>query len=471
MSYIRDMRIFVTGATGLLGRRVVQLLVERGHDVTAVARTDAKAEGVRAAGAVPARVSLFDAAALTEVMAGHEAVLNLATHIPPMRRAAQAGAWEENDRIRTEGSTALVDAALAADVGVFVQESLAFQYPDRGDEWQPAGGPLVDGDIARAVQVAEANVARFTAAGRRGVVLRFGRFYGSDSDYTRAQVRAARLGQSTELGVPDGYQPLVTLDDAASAAVMALDAPAGTYDVVDDEPMTRRQIDQALADALGVRRLRRAGDAFVGRIGPGGEMMLRSMRVSNRTFRDATGWAPSAPSARDGFRDVVADLGLAPRLPGSVRLILWVLVLSGLAVGLQAQFLPESFYEDFPLGRGWVALDGPFNEHLVRDVGGLNLALAVMAAGALLTNSVAVARTAAVAWLAYTVPHAVYHATHLHGYDTADAVANVVSTWAIVLLPVLVLVLCSRHATREQGGRGDGLGVGDRPGVRAGARP
>jgi nucleoside-diphosphate-sugar epimerase len=463
------MRIFVTGATGLLGKRVVTQLVAEGHEVTAVARRDEKAEWVRSVGAEPVSVSLFDAAALTQAMAGHDAVANLATHIPPISKAAQAGAWAENDRIRTEGSTALVDAALATGVALFIQESLAFQYPDHGDEWVPSGSPLVTGPVADAVRTAEGNVARFASGGGRGVVLRFGRFYGPDSDYTRAQVRAARLGFSTEVGLADGYQPLIALDDAASAVVAALSAGTGAYDVVDDVPLTRREIDQALAEALGGRRLRRWGDAFVRRAGPAAGMMLRSMRVTNQPFRAETGWVPALPSAREGWRSVVETLRIPTRLPSSLRLVLWVLVLSGVSVGLQAQFWPSSFYESFPFGRGWIALDGPYNEHLVRDVGGLNLALAVMAAGALLTNRVVVVRTAALAWLVYALPHAIYHASHLHGYGAGDAFANVVSTWSIVVLPLLALVLSSRHASRRQGGHRDRLGIGHRTGVSAGA--
>jgi len=110
------------------------------------------------------------------------------------------------------------------------------------------------------------------------------------------------------------------------------------------------------------------------------------------------------------------------------RVALAVLVVSGLGVGLWAQVAPRSFYEDFPGGgRAWVAVDGPYNEHLVRDVGGLNLGLAFVAALALVTGSVLVARAAGGAALIYGVPHLVYHAARLDLYDATDAVANVVA--------------------------------------------
>ena len=96
-----------------------------------------------------------------------------------------------------------------------------------------------------------------------------------------------------------------------------------------------------------------------------------------------------------------------------MRLLLWLLALGNLGVGLQALFTPRSFYDDFPLGRGWVAMDGPYNQHLVRDVGSLNLALVVLVFAALVVGTRTMARTAMIVWLVNAVPHFVYHLRHL----------------------------------------------------------
>ena len=123
------------------------------------------------------------------------------------------------------------------------------------------------------------------------------------------------------------------------------------------------------------------------------------------------------------------------------RIALVVIAGTGLVVGLWALSAPRSFYDDFPgAGRVWVAVDGPFNEHLVRDVGALNLALAFVALYALVTRSVAVARAAGGAALIYGVPHLAYHATHLDPYDTGDAVAHVVSLSLAVAAGVAALL-------------------------------
>ena len=133
------------------------------------------------------------------------------------------------------------------------------------------------------------------------------------------------------------------------------------------------------------------------------------------------------------------------------RLALIVIAGGGLLVGLWAQGFPRSFYDDFPgMGRVWVAVDGPFNEHLVRDVGGLNLALAFVAIFALVTGSVAVARAAGGAALLYGVPHLLYHATHLDPFDTGDAVALLVSLAMAALAAVLALAAPDPHG---RGGR------------------
>src|SRR5690349_9910877 len=179
------MRVFVAGATGVAGKRAVMRLVAAGHAVTAVSRSPEKDALITSLGAQPVRVSLFDAAELRAAVAGHDAVVNLATKIPPMKQMANMKSWDENERIRTEASRNLADAAIAAGARVFVQESLAFLYGEHGDEWIDAStvawSPSMFTD---AMATAEANAARINEAGGRAVILRFGRFYAADSSHT-----------------------------------------------------------------------------------------------------------------------------------------------------------------------------------------------------------------------------------------------------------------------------------------------
>ena len=119
------MKVFVVGGTGAIGGHAVPALVRAGHAVTASARTPNKAARLSKQGASPVRVSIFERAALTEAFEGHDAVINIATAIPPTSRFMWTKAWAANDRVRKEGSAAIVDAAIAAGVGRGVEESVS----------------------------------------------------------------------------------------------------------------------------------------------------------------------------------------------------------------------------------------------------------------------------------------------------------------------------------------------------------
>jgi nucleoside-diphosphate-sugar epimerase len=299
-------KVFVTGATGVLGRRVVPLLIAAGHEVTAVARSDGKAERLRTIGATPIRIDLFDADAVRGALAGHEAAINLATHIPSPREAAKRSGWDENDRIRREVSANLASAAGPAGVPVLIQESIALTYPDRKSEWIDESTPINPTPTLECVRVAEQNALSVDGS---PVVLRFGLFYAPDSDFTQAQLRMTKRGLSPMLGSPSGYIATVDPDDAAVAVVLALDAPSGIYNVVDDNPVQRREYAAILAETAGRRRLwhtmgriaKLAGDKRTGG-------SARSQRVSNRKFKDTTGWAPRHATVRSGLTAVAREI-------------------------------------------------------------------------------------------------------------------------------------------------------------------
>jgi nucleoside-diphosphate-sugar epimerase len=302
------MKLFVTGATGAIGRAAVPALLAAGHEIRAVARDDAKAAALGAAGAEPVRVDLFDAAAVRAAVAGSEGVVHLATHVPRVSKSMRMSAWEEHNRLRTEATRNLVDAASAAGAGLLIKESITFTYPDRGAEWigedvpVEAAGPLVIPTLE-----GEGSASGFTGDGRRAVVLRFGLFYGPGNRMTAEGLRLARWRASTVAGRGEAYMSSIHTGDAGAAVAAAIDAPAGIYNVVDDEPLTRRQYLDAFARAFGLARLRTAPGWLLRLIaGKNAGLLLASQRVSNRRFRDTTGWAPEYPNARDGWAAVAA---------------------------------------------------------------------------------------------------------------------------------------------------------------------
>ncbi|HEY6285184.1 MAG TPA: NAD(P)-dependent oxidoreductase, partial [Ktedonobacteraceae bacterium] len=138
------MNIFVTGATGVLGKTIVPMLIADGHTVCALSRSEANRDMLQDFGARPVQANLFDVTSLKRELIGCDAILHLATRIPPTSKMAKQSAWLENDRIRRDGTLNLVEAALAvATVQVFVYPSYAFVYPDSGDPWIDASSTPV----------------------------------------------------------------------------------------------------------------------------------------------------------------------------------------------------------------------------------------------------------------------------------------------------------------------------------------
>jgi nucleoside-diphosphate-sugar epimerase len=303
-------KVFVAGATGVVGRRAVASLVSGGHSVTGVARSREKRALVEKLGAAPTEVDLFDASAVRTAVDGHDVVINLATKIPPLAKAMLPGAWDENNRIRSEVSINLADACLATSATRFIQESLAFMYPDRGDEWIDEDVPVDPPKFASSTLTAEAAAQKVTDGGGLGVVLRFGQFYAPDAAHTITWVSMAKKGISPFAGPPEAYFPLVHADDAGSAVAAALTAPAGIYNVTDDEPLRYSEMAEALAAPLDVSKLRFPPAPVVKLGGAKASMLMRSQRVSNRRFRGAAAWEPRFGNARDGFDAVVKEIQL-----------------------------------------------------------------------------------------------------------------------------------------------------------------
>lgn len=293
--------IVITGATGVVGRRAVRELLSRGHHVVGVTRSARSRSLLESIGARAVEADVFDQPAVERAFAGADVVINLLTHVPPAERMAQPGAWDENDRLRRQASAVIARAAQVAGVGRLVQESLAFLYADGGDTWLDEGAPVAGGGPSTTALAAETNATHLFAGDT--VVLRFGLFIGPDSHLSRADVEAARRGISPSVGRRDAFQPTLWLDDAGAAVASALIAPAGTYNVADDDPPTRAEVDAALAAVVGRDALRPPVDE----VPPELELLSRSQRVSSRKLREATGWTPRVRAGTDGWRRIAED--------------------------------------------------------------------------------------------------------------------------------------------------------------------
>lgn len=302
------MRVFVTGGTGAIGRYAIAALVAGGHDVSALARGDDKAKLIYSMGAKPILVSLFDRPAMTLAVAGHDAIINLATALPATRDFRKLSAWKENIRIRVEGSATIVDAALDAGVPKLFQESVSMIYQDGGADWIDESWPTDSFPMAQSNLAAEKSATRFTAMGGAGVILRFGWFYGRGATHSEeflALVRQRRI--SIMMGAANGYVSSIHVADGGRAIETALGVRAGIYNIVDDEPLTKCEFADALAAAANRKYYVRAPGRLALLLGDNTTSLTRSLRVSNQRFKDAAGWTPTYPSAREGWQAMAAS--------------------------------------------------------------------------------------------------------------------------------------------------------------------
>jgi nucleoside-diphosphate-sugar epimerase len=305
-------RVFLAGATGVIGRRLLPMLLAEGHQVTGMTRTPEKLAELGAAGAEGVLADALDADAVHAGVAGARpnAVIHQLTALPARidpRKLKRDFAL--NDRLRSEGTRILVDAAAAAGAGRIVAQSIAFAYaPGPAGTVHGEADPLfVDApEPFRRSARALAELER-TVVGAGGLALRFGYFYGPGSaisaDGSMGRDVAAR--RFPIVGRGDGVWSFVHVDDAARATVAALTRGApGAYNVVDDEPAPVREWLPALAAALGAARPRRV-PALIARPLAGSygvATMTRAQGASNELAARELGWRPQPASWREGFR-------------------------------------------------------------------------------------------------------------------------------------------------------------------------
>jgi nucleoside-diphosphate-sugar epimerase len=312
------MRVFVAGANGAIGTRLVPHLVDRGHEVIGTSRSAEKAAHLRALGAEPVVLDLLDRAAVRRAVleAAPDAIVHQATALAQLRFSRNFDrTFAKTNRLRTEGTDALLAAAREARVERFVAQSFAsYRTAREGGPVKTEDDPL---DPAPVATTRESNAAMrhleevVTDAG--GIALRYGIFYGAAND---GLIEPVRKRQYPIVGKGGGIASFIHLDDAAAATVLALehDGP-GIFNIVDDEPAPVREWLPVLAEALGTKPPRRfprwlawlfAGEAAV-------VMGTEARGASNAKAKRELGWEPRHPSWREGFVAAYATTASAER--------------------------------------------------------------------------------------------------------------------------------------------------------------
>jgi len=308
-------KVFVAGASGAIGRPLVRQLVAAGHKVTGTTRREERAEEIRAAGANAVVCDALDDAALREAVAeaAPEAVVHQLTALPH-ELALKGDFLESTNRLRTEGTRNLLDAARAAGARRYLSHSVAFFYAPEGDWVKDEEAPLLEdapgpfGGATRAIGAMERQVT--TAEDIEGIVLRYGWFYGPGTHFAADgwQAKEARRRRLPVVGKGTGTYSFIHVEDAASATVAAVERGApGIYNVADDEPAPMREWVPLYAEAVGAKKPMRA-PVWVATLvaGSAAGMMTTQLRgASNAKARRELGWAPRYSSWRQGFREAL----------------------------------------------------------------------------------------------------------------------------------------------------------------------
>jgi nucleoside-diphosphate-sugar epimerase len=303
------MNVFIAGSTGVLGRRLVEQFVGRGHAVVALVRSPDGEQRVASLGAQARYADIFDARGLVHAAQGAEVVIHAATAIPNKPRTT-ARDWEQNDRIRRAGTEALAECAGQIGAKLFIFQSIVWlASPADGSQFDETAPPRPTAITQSALD--GERIAQ-DAAQRHGFavcVLRCSWFYGADSAHTKLFGRELMRRRMPIIGKGDAVWSWLHLDDAADAFVTAAEAgQAGLWHVTDNEPVTARDSLRGFAERLGARPPRTV-PVWLARLLAGRdavEFLTETTRATNARFRRDFDWSPKYPTYREGYDQIVA---------------------------------------------------------------------------------------------------------------------------------------------------------------------
>jgi 2-alkyl-3-oxoalkanoate reductase len=303
------MRVFVAGATGVIGQFLVPDLITAGHEVTGSTRSSAKAATLRAQGAAPVVVDGLDREAVLKAVtaAQPEVIIHQMTALTSLRSLRNLDKqFAATNELRSNGTDYLLEAAQQVGARRFIAQSfIGWNNTRSGSQVKTEDDPLdphpLTGTTKSLAAIRHLEQAVSTAV-PEGLVLRYGILYGHGA--SDPFLEAVRKRQMPVVGGGTGIWSFTEVTDAAAATVAAVTGGApGIYNVVDDEPAPVSQWLPYLASSLGVKPPMRA-PAWLGRM-LGGELaaewMTQGRGASNEKAKRELGWTPAYPSWRDGF--------------------------------------------------------------------------------------------------------------------------------------------------------------------------
>jgi nucleoside-diphosphate-sugar epimerase len=306
------MRVFVAGATGAIGKQLVPRLVQAGHEVTGMTRSESKQAMLAELGAEPVVADALDPEQVADAVARArpEVIVHQLTAIGALDLRHFDRAFALTNRLRTEGTDLLLSAGQAVGVKRFVAQSYWGGYARTGPSIKSEDDPLDPAPAREMRQTAAAiryvEEAVLGAQWTEGIVLRYGAFYGPGTSLAPGgdQYEVVRQRKFPVVGDRGGVWSFIHVADAADATVAAIErGQRGTYNVVDDDPARVAEWLPALADRVGAKKPMRV-PRFVGRLlagEVGAVMMTESRGASNAKAKRELAWRPAHPSWRQGF--------------------------------------------------------------------------------------------------------------------------------------------------------------------------
>ena len=307
------MRVFVAGATGVLGRALLPALVAQGYETIGLARTPEKLLTVSQMGAKPVRGDVLDSERIARIVeqTQPEVIINLATRIP-LKLRVNLDHWKENDQVRVVGTRNLLEAARAADLRLFVQESVDQVSETQGDGWISEDAPRSKHAFLHATEQME-DMTR--DANLPATLLRFSVLSAPDLWHTQQSVTAIKRGLLPIIGDGGAFVSMVHVADAVGAILLALEKPdiaAGqTFNVVDNEPGRMRDILPFAAQLLHAPAPRTVppmmAKMIVGALTI--DVLTQSHRMSNAKIKRLLGFGPRFPTYRETWTQIARDIG------------------------------------------------------------------------------------------------------------------------------------------------------------------
>lgn len=303
------MRVFIAGATGVLGRRMVREFTAKNHRVIGLARDEKGKQTIQRLGGEAVIGDIYDAGSLARGVGQADVVIHAATSIPT-KVSSNPADWAPNDRLRREGTQALTEAAAKLGAKTYIQQSIVWVARPKDDSFFDERTVVQAPDYLYASAFDGERIASEAGEkyGFNVSVLRCGGFYAPDAAHTRSFAEGLLKRRLPLIGTGEGISANIHADDAARAFVAAAEAgKRGLWHITDDEPMTIRDMLLELARRLGAPGPRRI-PLWIARLFLWKgviEFFTRSTRTSNRLFREEFGWSPRFPSFRGGIGEVV----------------------------------------------------------------------------------------------------------------------------------------------------------------------